>query len=151
MSETLLLELYERVAALEKKTPNSNEQRIIALEEKVAALEKALADSVSAEKTGKNPPAERAVRNPPAERRGKYRYLSNYLLKSGKDVIELTFSQIEEILQAKLPPSARQNRTMWANTKTHSNALSWMNVGYYTADLDMENETVKFERVKVYP
>jgi len=124
MSDKLLLELYERV---------------VALEEKVAALEKMSKNPEIIEK-----PNEETI----SEVKGKYRYLSDYLLKSGKNIVDLTFSEIEKIIQDKLPPSCRKHRALWANSESHSLALAWMNVGYRTTDVDMEKETVRFEKIR---
>ncbi|MCL2751974.1 MAG: hypothetical protein FWE62_04365 [Firmicutes bacterium] len=123
MNDKLLLELFERV---------------VTLEEKVAALEKAAA----------NPQSETVVVESFGEVKGKYRYLSDYLLSSDKDIITLTFSKIEEIIGEKLPPSAREHRAMWANTQTHSLSRAWFNIGFRTTEVDIDNERAKFERVR---
>jgi len=122
MSEKLVLELYERVATLENK---------------VAALEKILSGVVIA----KEPDTEAIIKA-----KGKYRNLSKYLAKSGKDVIDLTFPEIEEIIQDKLPPCARDHRANWSNTRSISLARSWMDVGYRTTTVNVEKEQVRFER-----
>jgi len=122
MSEKLVLELYERVATLENK---------------VAALEQLLSGAVIA----KAPDTEIITKA-----KGKYKNLSNYLAKSGKDVIDLTFPEIEEILQDTLPPCARDHRANWSNTRSISLARSWMDVGYRTTTVDVYNEKVRFER-----
>ena len=62
--------------------------------------------------------------------------------------MSLTFSQIENAIGFSLPESARQYREFWANTTTHSIALSWLSVGYKTVDVNLANETVVFERYK---
>ena len=74
----------------------------------------------------------------------KYRPLSEAILSEGKNKVTFSFSRIEEILGFSLPTSARNHRAFWANTKTHSIALSWMSVGFETMDVDMENERVTF-------
>ena len=78
----------------------------------------------------------------------KYRHLAELLENSGEKTISLTFSQIEKAIGFSLPESARQYREFWANTTTHSIALSWLGVGYKTVDVNLENETVSFERYK---
>lgn len=122
MSEKLVLELYERVATLENK---------------VATLEKLLSNVVIA----KEPDTEVITKA-----KGKYKNLANYLTKSGKDVIDLTFAEIEEILQDSLPPCARDHRANWSNTRSISLARSWMDVGYRTTTVDVCKENVRFER-----
>ena len=125
MSEKLLLELYERIATLE---------------EKVAALEKAAESSRLTDK-----PKGEIV----GEVKGKYRYFSDYLLNSGASVIDLTFGEIEKIIQDELPPSCRKHRALWANTDTHAIARAWMNVGYRTTDVQMKREIVRFEKTRI--
>ena len=104
-------------------------ERVATLESKVAVLEKA-----------------NQTNGGIVEVKGKYRLLSDFLASSGKNEIILNFSQIEEILQEKLPPSARQHRANWSNTQTIALSKSWYNVGYRTVEVDMEREIVKFER-----
>jgi len=112
--------------------------RISILEEKVANLESGTEEDVIEE--GKD--MQQSVGR-------KYRYLADYLLKSGKERVTLTFSEIESILQTKLPPSAYDHRAFWANSTTHSIALSWMNVGYETIDVIM-GKSVVFEKKRHY-
>jgi len=129
MSETLLLELYERVATLEKE---------------VAALKAARGTQTQSDFIAD--PASPLIQYSLMEVKGKYRHLAEHLYKSGMRVVELTFDKIEEIIGDKLPPSTREHRAMWANTDTHSISRAWMKVGYRTVDVDMKNGTVKFER-----
>lgn len=108
--------------------------RVSVLEEKVEIL--------SGEKTAK---AE--IRSTGGK---KYRFLSDYLYKSGSDRVQLSFGEIENILNEKLPASAYKHRAFWANTESHSIALSWMNVGYQTVEADLEKEIVVFEKLRKY-
>ena len=62
----------------------------------------------------------------------KYIDLSIYLQNSGSRKIKLTFTQIEKILGFSLPASARKHIQWWANTTSHSQAYSWLNMGYQT-------------------
>ena len=78
----------------------------------------------------------------------KYRRLAGLLEELGEKTISLTFSQIEKAVGFSLPESARLYREFWANTTTHSIALSWLSVGYKTVDVNLANETVAFERYK---
>ena len=119
MSERLLLELYNRVAALE---------------DRVSRLEQ--------EKTVQET-------KPAVEIKGKYRFLSDYLYNSGKNSLELTFSQIENIAKTELPAS-KKYREFWANTESHSIALAWLNVGYRTTAADIKKEVICFEKIRHY-
>lgn len=111
--------------------------RISILEEKVASLETGTEEVI---KEGSD--MQQSVGR-------KYRYLADYLVKSGKERITLSFHEIESILQTKLPPSAYDHRAFWANSTTHSIALSWMNIGYETVDVVM-GESVVFEKKRGY-
>jgi len=112
--------------------------RISILEEKVASLESGAEMIMSEEESD----MQKAVGK-------KYRYLADYLLKSGKERVTLTFSEIENILQTKLPQSANDHRAFWSNSTSHSIALSWMNVGYETTEVNM-GKFVVFEKKRGY-
>ena len=76
----------------------------------------------------------------------KYRHLSNYLTNSNNNTVILKFAEIEKIIDFELPDSAKKYRQFWANTTTHSIALSWLSVGYETVDVNMDLQTVVFEK-----
>ncbi len=74
----------------------------------------------------------------------KYRSLAEYLLASGENRVILSYSQIEDILGFRLPDTAHKyKQSYWANTETHSYAMSWLAVGY-KARVDTENDVVTF-------
>lgn len=122
MSEKLLLELYER---------------LVVLEGKVAALEK-----FSTEKPVESQSKSRSVK----EVRGKYRYLADYLANCQRDIVDLTFDELEEIIKSKLPESCRKHRAIWANSNSHSIAVAWIAAGYRTTDVNIKEKKVRFER-----
>ena len=115
--------------------------RIYVLEDKLIAIEQRLPEN----------PATRvekgSVKNTSSK---KYRRLSDYLYACGEDKVRLTIRDIENILGFKPPPSAYLHRAFWANTKTHSIALSWMSVGYETVEVSIEDRYVVFERKRDY-
>lgn len=80
----------------------------------------------------------------------KYRYLSDYLHNAAEGPVRLTFDEIEQIIKEKLPGSAYQHRAFWANTESHSIAISWMSVGYRTVEVDIANRYVVFEKIRRY-
>lgn len=80
----------------------------------------------------------------------KYRYLADYLHNTKEEDVKLTFAEIEQILKDKLPSSAYQHRAFWANTESHSIAISWMSVGYQTVEVDLANRYVVFEKRREY-
>lgn len=114
--EKLILSMIERITDLE--------ERVSALEKRNMSLQEAAASKGSK----------------------KYRYLSEYLSNSNKKSITLSFSEIEKILQFELPDSARNHRPFWANTTSHSIALSWLSVGYETVRVNMKKQIVVFEK-----
>lgn len=109
--------------------------RIKALEEQVEKL----SDKKTAEQNQQTDPAKMKVSK-------KYRRLSELLDMSGSRSVTLTFGEIENAIGFALPDSAREHRAFWANTTTHSIALSWLSVGYKTVDVNLSRETVVFER-----
>lgn len=79
----------------------------------------------------------------------KYIDLSIYLQNSGQHKVKLTFFDVERILGFQLPASARRHIQWWANTSSHSQANSWLNVGYHTFDIirNVPKEKVVFIKV----
>ena len=60
----------------------------------------------------------------------------------------MTFEDIEEVLGAKLPPSARKHRAWWSNNPTNSPmTLAWRAGGYESARVDMEKGNLVFRKV----
>lgn len=80
----------------------------------------------------------------------KYRFLADNLYSSGENSVRLTFSDIEKILNDRLPESAYRHKAFWANTDSHSIALSWLSVGYQTVEVSMEDKYVVFEKRRNY-
>ena len=76
----------------------------------------------------------------------KYRFLSDYLHQSNLPRIKLLFTEIEDILKFKLPESATTHRAFWANTTSHSIALSWLSVNYSVVEVNLEEKYIIFER-----
>lgn len=79
---------------------------------------------------------------------GKYHPLQDYLGAAPAPLLRLTFAQIERILGASLPESARRHAAWWANERvgTHSHARAWLDAGYRTQRLDLNAGTVEFTR-----
>ena len=107
--------------------------RIVTLEEKVAKLEN----------TGTTSQSNRAE-IPSGSK--KYRFLSDFLYESNQARVKLSFDEIENILNFKLPDSASTHRAFWANTTSHSIALSWLSVNYEVVEVDLKNKYIVFEK-----
>jgi len=118
--EKLLLEMFERLAALEKK---------------VAALE-------DVQKSGNSLGSNIQKINGSK----KYRFLSRYLLERQELLVKLSFTEIEDIVQFPLPDSAKKHKEFWANTTSHSIALSWLSVNFKTVEVNIDDEYVVFEK-----
>ena len=107
--------------------------RIVSLEEKVAKLEK-LGSGVQSNSL-----------DLPAGSK-KYRFLSDYLHQNNSPRVKLSYSEIEDILKFKLPDSAATHRAFWANTTSHSIALSWLSVNYSVVEANLEEKYIIFEK-----
>lgn len=82
---------------------------------------------------------------------GKYDRLGEYLIGSSQASLRLTFAQIERVIGAALPASARTYQAWWANERagTHSHALAWLDAGYETQGLDLNEGAVSFVRTRI--
>ena len=76
--------------------------------------------------------------------RSKYDKIHDFLVKQEGDEIELTFKQVERIVGAKLPRSARQGASFWGNDFSHSQARAWMSAAWRTRDVSVGQEHVTF-------
>lgn len=64
------------------------------------------------------------------------------------DTVRMTFAEVEEVIGAKLPPSAHKRNEWWSNNPFgHSQARAWLEAGFETANLDRTGKTVVFRRV----
>lgn len=78
----------------------------------------------------------------------KYDPLRDFLAAGTEPSMRLSFAQIERLLGAELPASARKHQAWWANEEvgTHSHARSWLDAGYRTRGLDLNAQTIEFTR-----
>lgn len=75
----------------------------------------------------------------------KYHPLFEHLLFSGQGCLTMTFSEIEDIIGGRLPPSARGREEWWANSPSgHSQARAWLRASYRASHVDLAGETVDF-------
>lgn len=56
---------------------------------------------------------------------------------------ETSFDEIEGILQNKLPKSAFNHRSTWANSN-NGNSFAWMRIGWKSRNVDMNAKTLTF-------
>jgi len=77
----------------------------------------------------------------------KYYLLFRALQMSGKEEVNLTFRDIETIIEDRLPPSARNQSAWWSNrSRGASQANAWMDAGYMVVKIDFEGGLVKFRK-----
>ena len=77
---------------------------------------------------------------------GRYEPLTRFLEACRDGETRMMFREIENILERPLPSSARRHQPWWANTTSHSQADSWMRVGWRTGQVDLSREQVVFRR-----
>lgn len=79
----------------------------------------------------------------------KYRPLGDYLRLRDSATITMTFEEIERILGASLPPSARNHGAFWANSgQTHVWATEWMSAGWRVVGHSLDEQRVTFARLR---
>lgn len=80
---------------------------------------------------------------------GKYTPLAKYLQSSSDNEVNLSFDDIEAIINAALPPSAHNHREWWANDTSghHSWATEWMEAGWICDDVSLLEHRVRFKRL----
>jgi hypothetical protein len=82
----------------------------------------------------------------------KYDPLHTTLKKRTEPEIKLTFAEIERILQAPLPATARQRNQWWANEtppqSRHVQCHAWRDAGYKAVP-DLSRQTVIFKKLYV--
>ena len=75
----------------------------------------------------------------------KYDPLHNHLKEKGVREIPLSFREIESIVGAELPASARKYRAWWSNNPGNSVMThAWLTAGYRSAKVNLEGERVVF-------
>lgn len=67
-------------------------------------------------------------------------------LPSHQEQLALTYSELEEIIGQKLPKTALQDRTWWANTKSSPQGSSWVSAGWRLESIFLVAETAVFRR-----
>ena len=79
----------------------------------------------------------------------KYEPLGEYLKNQGKELVPMTFTEIERVTGVKLPPSATKHRPWWSNNASNSVLTKvWLDAGYESEQVDMERRKLVFRRVR---
>ncbi|WP_459252324.1 Crp/Fnr family transcriptional regulator [Paraburkholderia fungorum] len=81
--------------------------------------------------------------------------LGEYLRAATSNELTLTFSEIEQIITTKLPPSALKHDEWWQNSTpgidSHVQALAWMTTGWRKSRVNRSDRYVVFSRVGSKP
>jgi hypothetical protein len=84
------------------------------------------------------------------ERRSKYFPLFQYLQSRLEKTIELSFEEIEDLLQTSLPNSAYQGKAFWSNRASGGlQAKAWMDAGYHVIGVDFQHNYVTFGKPSI--
>ena len=95
------------------------------------------------EQTTLSPPAEEIESND-----SRYTPLAIWLQSLKEDRIACTFQEIERIISDDLPPSARNNRSWWANDSVgHTQSIQWLDAGWRVSSVNISAERVVFSRI----
>lgn len=77
----------------------------------------------------------------------KYDPLSRHLRNAGLNHVPMTFEEIEKVLGFALPASSRKHRAWWSNNPSNNVMThAWINAGYRTEDVDLEQRRLVFRR-----
>ena len=77
----------------------------------------------------------------------KYEPLRRYLESETGPLVELTFGQVERIIGAPLPRSARIHPAWWSNNATgHVNAKAWLEAGFKAERVDLGAQRLTFRK-----
>lgn len=78
---------------------------------------------------------------------GKYEPLTHFLTRSGHGRLPMKFEEIERLLGFPLPASSRTHRAWWSNNAANNvMTKAWLAAGYETADVDLPNGRLVFQR-----
>ena len=78
----------------------------------------------------------------------RYAPLAIWLQGQDTNQVSLGFEDIENIIQDKLPPSARNHRHWWANDSVgHVQSRQWLDAGWSVSNVNMNREKVTFSRI----
>ena len=77
----------------------------------------------------------------------KYRPLYKFLNSLDERQRQMSFAEIERIIGASLPPSARKHNAWWGNYRSKwRQSWAWLDAGWQTRHPDFGAESVQFVR-----
>jgi hypothetical protein len=78
----------------------------------------------------------------------KYESLGQFLKSQDKQLVPMTFADIEQIIGATLPMSAHKHRPWWSNNAKNSVLTRvWLDAGFKSEQVDMEGQKLVFRRI----
>ena len=79
----------------------------------------------------------------------KYYSLFEYLRRCREDEVSPTLNEIEALMGARLPGSARTARAWWSNRDGRGTlqALAWIEAGYHVTEIDLDDARVTFCKI----
>lgn len=81
------------------------------------------------------------------QRHGKYDPLPAHLKSLGIERTMMTFDKVEQVIESKLPASARKHRAWWSNNPSNGVvAYAWLAAGCKTKGVSIEHEFLAFRR-----
>lgn len=80
----------------------------------------------------------------------KYSPLGRYLAQRQRSMsyVTLSFAEIEKIIEDDLPSSAFEHQRWWSNAASRVQAKAWLNVGWIVHDVNLDDKTVIFKRIR---
>jgi hypothetical protein len=79
----------------------------------------------------------------------KYASLGDFLKQQPFERVPMTFQQIEKVIGAKLPLSAKKHRPWWSNNPNNSVMTKvWLDAGFESEQVDMAARKLVFRRVR---
>jgi hypothetical protein len=79
---------------------------------------------------------------------GKYEPLTKFLRNQAVNEVQMTFAQIERVIDANLPPKAQKHRAWWSNSPSNSvMTKAWLDAGFRSEQVDMQGRKLVFRRV----
>jgi hypothetical protein len=85
----------------------------------------------------------------PVDKHTKYQPLTTYLRAQRADQVRMSFSEIERVIQAKLPRSADSHRAWWSNNPMNNvMTQAWLDAAFESEQVDLPGRKLVFRRVR---
>src|SRR5689334_4519959 len=79
----------------------------------------------------------------------KYGRLGEFLKRQRRDLVPMTFSEVEAVTGVKLPASAHKHRPWWSNNPDHHViAKVWFEAGFVSEQVDLRGRRLVFRRMR---